>query len=555
MVRTLLVGASGAGSYAALGEALTAASDGAVIRVSPGVYTDAVQVTRGTLTVVAADGPGTVEIDASALPYPAVSCTGGSVILQNLTIRAGEAPVAAVDGGRLTMTDCTVRPGPAAGLRATNGSHVELLRVTVHGGHHGFVIDDSTGTVTGCEISDVTGDGIIVRHGADPTIRECVVRNCGERGCYVYQFGRPTLEDCTICDTGDAGIAVVHESRPTVLRGRISRARGAGIAFGRGCAGSVVDCEFDEIGAEEIAVAVGANPMVEHTGGAAATDANPEDQEINRNLGELDGMIGLAGVKDQVRFLVDEIQVNEWRRISGLNVGNSSNHLIFAGPPGTGKTTVARIYGRILTALKVLPKGQFVEVTRQDLVVGYFGHTAPKTTEVFMSALGGVLFIDEAHTLSRTFGGSNRDFGQEAIDTLVKLMEDHRDEIVVIAAGYTDDMKGFLAANPGLASRFARSIQFDSYTPDELIEISRHLTVANDYTLDPPAELALQRHFATMERDQHFGNAREVRKLFEAIRKAQARRLRQLGHRPSLGELRTLVEEDLHAAVLAGRPG
>jgi SpoVK/Ycf46/Vps4 family AAA+-type ATPase len=214
---------------------------------------------------------------------------------------------------------------------------------------------------------------------------------------------------------------------------------------------------------------------------------------------------------------------------------------------------VARIYGSILTALKVLPKGQFVEVTRQDLVVGYFGHTAPKTTEVFMSALGGVLFIDEAHTLSRTFAGSNRDFGQEAIDTLVKLMEDHREEIVVIAAGYTGDMVGFLAANPGLASRFARTIEFDSYTPDELIEISRYVTAASDYVLDPLAETALQRHFATLSRDEHFGNAREVRKLFEAVRKAQARRLRRLGHRPDLDELRTLIEADLRAAVELNR--
>jgi hypothetical protein len=553
MVQTLLVGAQGASSYPALSEALAAAADGAVIRVSAGVYAETVHVTRATITVVAADGPGTVEIDASTLPYPAVSCTGGSVTLQDLTIRAGDAPVAVVDGGRLTMHGCTIQPRLAAGVRATNGSHVDLRRVTVHGGHHGFVIDDSTGTIAECEISDVTGDGIIVRHGADPTIRQCVVRNCGERGCYVYQFGRPTLEDCTINDVGDAGVAVVHESRPIIRRSRVTRARGAGIAFGRGCGGSVVDCEFEEVGAEEIAVATGANPVVERTAGAGTAGADPDDPEIARCLGELDGMIGLAGVKDQVRSLIDEIQVNEWRRLSGLNAGNTSNHLIFAGPPGTGKTTVARIYGRILTALKVLPKGQFVEVTRQDLVVGYFGHTAPKTTEVFMSALGGVLFIDEAHTLSRTFAGSNRDFGQEAIDTLVKLMEDHRDEIVVIAAGYTQDMVGFLAANPGLASRFARTIDFDSYTPDELIEIGRFVAAANDYALEPEAELALRRHFTTLERDEHFGNAREVRKLFEAVRKAQARRLRRLGRRPDLDELRTLLEEDLHTAVELNR--
>jgi hypothetical protein len=257
------------------------------------------------------------------LPHPAVSCTGGSVTLEDLTIRAGDAPVAVVDGGRLTMLGCKMQPRLAAGLRATNGSHIELHRVTVHGGHNGFVIDDSTGTIADCEISDVTGDGIIVRHGADPTIRQCVVRNCGERGCYIYQFGRPTLEDCTISDVGDAGVAVVHESRPTILRSRFARARGAGIAFGRGCGGTVVDCEFEEIGAEEIAIAAGANPVVERTADATSAGAGTEDPEIARCLGELDGMIGLAGVKDQVRSLIDEIQVNEWPRSPASTAASS----------------------------------------------------------------------------------------------------------------------------------------------------------------------------------------------------------------------------------------
>ncbi len=545
---TLVVGSAHRHAFATIGEALSTAPPGATISVAPGTYREAIYINEVSATIVAVDF-GTVTIDATALPYPSVSCTGGAVTLRGIVLTAGDAAVVAVDGGRLTMAECELRAGAGAGVKATNRSQLDLRNVTVHGGHSGLVIDDSTGVVAECEISDVAGDGIIVRHGADPVIRRCTVRDCADRGCYVYQFGRPVLEGCTFSDLGDAGIAVVHESAPQVRHCTVERTRGPGIAFGRGCAGTVEDCSFAQVGGVEVDVAEGARPEVGSTTGAGAGRGAPDGQHgVARLLAELDGMIGLPRVKHEVRTLIDEIQVNEWRRASGLAVGNLSHHLVFAGAPGTGKTTVARIYGRLLSAMKVLPTDTFVEVARQDLVAGYLGQTAAKTTEVFRSALGGVLFIDEAYALARTIG-SGRDFGQEAIDTLVKLMEDHRDQIVVIAAGYTADMAEFLKANAGLASRFARVVEFENYTADQLVSIVGRIVAAADYALESPAGPLLRKHFAALPRDAAFGNAREARKLFEEVRKAQAVRLRQLGYRPGPDELRAITEEDLRSVL------
>jgi len=277
--------------------------------------------------------------------------------------------------------------------------------------------------------------------------------------------------------------------------------------------------------------------------GAARRDA----AKVEKLLANLDAMVGLAGIKAEVRALIDEIQVNEWRRGAGLAVGAVSHHLIFTGAPGTGKTTIARIYGELLTALGVLPDGRFREAARRDLVGQYIGHTAEKTTKVFEGALGGVLFIDEAYALSRSTGGS--DFGQEAIDTLVKLMEDHRDEVAVIVAGYTAEMRVFLDTNVGLASRFAKTLEFENYSPPELVEIISRIATTDDYLLGDGLADALLAWFQQIERDQNFGNAREARRLLEGMRKTQSGRLRALGRMPSRDDLRTLVLADLRAAT------
>ncbi|WP_043473387.1 AAA family ATPase, partial [Kitasatospora sp. MBT66] len=197
----------------------------------------------------------------------------------------------------------------------------------------------------------------------------------------------------------------------------------------------------------------------------------------------------------------------------------------FAGPPGTGKTTVARLYGAILAELGVLRSGHLTEVARADLVASIIGGTAIKTTEVFQQALGGVLFIDEAYTLSAGSGGSGPDFGREAIDTLVKLMEDHREDVVVIVAGYSAEITEFLASNPGLASRFSRTVEFANYEVDELVTIVERAATSHGYELAAGTGDALTLLFERMPRGEDFGNGRAARKVFEEMVDRQATRL------------------------------
>lgn len=250
-------------------------------------------------------------------------------------------------------------------------------------------------------------------------------------------------------------------------------------------------------------------------------------EDVGTLLRELEQMIGLAGVKDQVSTIVNAIEVGLQRSRLGLRVPNPGHHLVFTGPPGTGKTTVARLYGRILAALKVVSKGHIVEVARPDLVGQYIGETSRKTREKFDGARGGVLFIDEAYALARSDSGL--DFGREAIDVLVKLMEDHRDDVVVIVAGYETEMQDFLSSNPGLRSRFTRTIAFEDYTSAELVEIVGLHAARDGYLLTPEARSGLFSYFELENRDVSFGNGRAARQVYEAMVERQAARLRASG--------------------------
>jgi Holliday junction resolvasome RuvABC ATP-dependent DNA helicase subunit len=265
--------------------------------------------------------------------------------------------------------------------------------------------------------------------------------------------------------------------------------------------------------------------QAQHSNEPAHDGTSDAAKTLDMSLAELDGLIGLDSVKREVRSLVNLMRLRELRRQGGLRSPEVTLHLVFTGNPGTGKTTVARLFAEICRALGVLTRGHLVEVDRAGLVGGYVGQTALKTQQVIGSAMNGVLFIDEAYSLTRS--NSDHDYGMECISTLLKAMEDHRDELIVIVAGYTDPMQSFLASNPGLRSRFTKQVHFPDYGSDELWRIFNHIVDINGYQLSEGAAEATRARIAAIyeRKGDNFGNAREMRTLFEDVVQAQANRL------------------------------
>ncbi|MFJ9697564.1 right-handed parallel beta-helix repeat-containing protein [Kitasatospora sp. NPDC101183] len=495
----------------------------------------------------------------------------------------GEYPALWVsDGARLTLTDCSLHDLPdalfvldrdsAASADGCSFSRIRSSAVSVSGGASvnltgcrvqeagtGLWFRDhgSGGLLTDCEISDVA-TGVIVTKGADPVLRDCTVRASTDAGVYVSAQGRGTFEECRVSHGKGFGFHIIDGCRTQLTRCRAEQNERAGFEFSE--PGPIAQgCTSDDVAAAGSAdlptprtaqLTAAAPPLAASAPSVSATAAIapiPDCRPAEEALAELDTLVGLATVKQEVRTLIDLISVGRRRRQAGLKAPSLRRHLVFTGAPGTGKTTVARLYGEILASLGVLQRGHLVEVARVDLVGEHIGSTAIRTAAAFDRARGGVLFIDEAYALAPEDGA--RDFGREAIDTLVKLMEDHRDEVVVIVAGYTAEMERFLSANPGVSSRFSRTISFPDYTADELLEIARAQCAEHEYALTEEAELALLGHFGRLERGPNFGNGRTARQVFETMVERHAVRIAHLAD-PSTEELQLLVPEDLPVVPL-----
>ncbi|EWT03639.1 ATPase AAA [Intrasporangium oryzae NRRL B-24470] len=309
----------------------------------------------------------------------------------------------------------------------------------------------------------------------------------------------------------------------------------------------------DFFGSQPSGIPLGVNPPPAQgapTSGGVATDtaqappsiatevATEPEKTVEELLAELDDMIGLDRVKREIHRQVALLSVEKLRTEAGLKAPKMSRHLVFVGNPGTGKTTVARLVGSIYRALGLLPKGQLVEVDRSELVAGYVGQTAMKTAEVCAKAVGGVLFIDEAYALT------GDQYAHEAVNTLVKEMEDHRQDLVVIVAGYPEPMVTFITQNPGLASRFTTTIEFDDYTDDELLAILDSIASGSDYELTDEAQRRVRMILEATPRTPAFGNGRFARNLFEHAVGRHAWRLRD-AKEPTRDELRLLTADDM----------
>lgn len=539
-------------------------------------------LTRSKANGVHVSGEATVVLTGGEVSHTAFTAVhlGGSsrtTLTDCLVSHTPEHGIRVVGRADLSAERVRVEHARSAGVSIEDGDAV-LRACRVSDAAYGVrVTTRHRPLFDGCELSAISGTGIEIGPRTEALVRGGSVAGTGSAGIFIDEGSGAWVEDVTITDTEGSGLVVWNSARPRVRSVTVARTGKNGVYVADGASGVIEDCAVSETGFPALYVGAGATPVFRNclvhdtkadltlTDGAAPVfegcssravgtstmpDATPKatlvkpgaappagdgrdgadddgaEESLDDLLAELGRLVGLERVKAEVSALTNLMQMVKRRQEAGLSAPPLSRNLVFAGNAGTGKTTVARLYGRILAALGLLTRGHLVETGRGDLVGEYVGHTAPKTQAVFRRAIGGVLFIDEAYALVPH--GQGADFGQEAVSTLVKLMEDHRDDVVVIAAGYPRDMERFIDSNPGLASRFTRTLTFADYSSHELVGIVRQLAEQYDYRLPDETIERLGEYLGGIPRGERFGNGRTARQVFQRMTEHQAQRVARL---------------------------
>ncbi|MEV4924520.1 right-handed parallel beta-helix repeat-containing protein [Streptomyces roseoverticillatus] len=477
--------------------------------------------------------------------------------LRGVAVHRTRNGVTAAGHGPTLLHGCEIADSERAAAVLGPGDQEITGGSLVRAGTAGLVVEPGAAPrVTGLEIRDAAGSGVVVAGGAEPRLNGVRILRPAKNGLIVDSGGGGVFEDCEIVAPGFPAVHLAGSAAPVLRRVRVQDAA-EDLSAEPDAEPVVEECVSVRVGSAQWPQLAGAagrkTPLAAGAAhGAAVTagadgDREEPEESLDDLLGELETLIGLARVKQDVASLVKLMRMVHRREAAGLAAPPLSRHLVFAGNPGTGKTTVARLYGRILAAVGLLERGHLVEADRSSLVGEYVGHTGPKTQRVFQEAMGGVLFIDEAYSLAPAAGGGN-DFAQEAVATLVKLMEDHRDAVVVIVAGYPDEMEHFIDSNPGLASRFNRTLLFEDYDDAELVRIVEQHAASHQYELTEDARDALGAHFSGVPRDHRFGNGRSARQAFQAMTERQAYRVAEI-EAPSEADLVTLTRQDVPEAA------
>ncbi|WEP00620.2 right-handed parallel beta-helix repeat-containing protein (plasmid) [Streptomyces sp. FXJ1.172] len=484
-----------------------------------------------------------------------VDITDADAVLRRCVISGAGTGIRLETRHRPLLEECEVSGSVKTGIEVAPATGAVVLGGLVDAaGSAGVFLDEgSEAWIEDLRITGAKGSGLVIWTGARPRVRSVTIAGTVKNGVYLNDGAAGLLEDCSISAAGYPALYVGAKAAPVLRRCLVhdtdedlSQADDAAVRF-EGCRSSNVKVATMPVADEAVALpAVGTRGAAGVPEGKERKQESVGEEQLPDLLAELARLVGLERVKQEVASLAKVMQLVKRRQEAGLQPPPLSRHLIFAGNPGTGKTTVARLYGRLLAALGLLARGHLVEADRSALVGEYVGHTAPKTTAIFRQALGGVLFIDEAYALVPA--GQSNDFGQEAVSTLVKLMEDHRDDVVVIAAGYPDDMERFIDSNPGLASRFTRTLTFDDYASADLVRIVSHQAVQHEYRLHDDTADALLAYFDSLERTERFGNGRTARQVFQQMTEQHAQRVADLDD-PSPEDLTLVMPQDLPPVV------